>query len=167
MSRSCRTSNADVGSREENSSVARKKGGESESVLSGSAGMAAAALSPGGVFVNKNKKRVVDINHFHVYLAHTHSNVLKATVRQHGIQLIGELAPCSGCSMVKGIRAPRAAAPLDMVHIDTAGPFSESLGGSRYVVMSSTALPASSAHTGHRIRAYRPSSLWCSGLWPT
>ena len=44
--------------------------------------------------------------------------------------------------MVKGIRAPtlhhttsRAAAPLDMVHIDTAGPFPESLGGSRYVVM--------------------------------
>ena len=44
--------------------------------------------------------------------------------------------------MVKGIRAPtphrttyRAAAPLDMVHSDTAGPFPESLGGSRYVVM--------------------------------
>ena len=44
--------------------------------------------------------------------------------------------------MAKGIRAPtphhtpsRAAAPLDMVHIDTAGPFSESLGDSRYVVM--------------------------------
>ena len=44
--------------------------------------------------------------------------------------------------MGKDIRAPtphhtmsRAAAPLDMVHIDTAGPFSESLGGSRYVVM--------------------------------
>ena len=28
-----------------------------------------------------------------------------------------------------------AVAPLDMVHIDTAGPFPESLGGSRYVVM--------------------------------
>ena len=40
------------------------------------------------------------------------------------------------------IRAPtphrttsRAAAPLDLVQIDTAGPFPESLGGSRYVVM--------------------------------
>ena len=31
--------------------------------------------------------------------------------------------------------ASRAAAPLDMVHVDTAGPFPESLGGSRYVVM--------------------------------
>ena len=44
--------------------------------------------------------------------------------------------------MAKGIRAPtphrttsRAAAPLDLVHIDTAGSFPESLGGSRYVVM--------------------------------
>ena len=44
--------------------------------------------------------------------------------------------------MTKGIRAPtphrttsRAEAPLDLVHIDTAGPFPESLGGSRYVVM--------------------------------
>ena len=44
--------------------------------------------------------------------------------------------------MAKRIRAPtphhttsRAAAPLDMVHIDTAGPFPESLGSSRYVVL--------------------------------
>ena len=44
--------------------------------------------------------------------------------------------------MAKGIRAPtphrttsRAAAPLDMVHIDTAGPFPESSRGSRYRVM--------------------------------
>ena len=44
--------------------------------------------------------------------------------------------------MAKGIHAPaphdtpsRAAAPMDMVHIDTAEPFQESLGGSRYVVM--------------------------------
>ena len=90
----------------------------------------------------KIKKRVVDINHYHVSLSHAHSSVLKATAQQHGIQLIGELAPCSGCSMAKGIRAStphrttsRAETPLDLVHIDTAGPFPESLGGSRYVVM--------------------------------
>ena len=88
------------------------------------------------------KKRVVDINHFHVSLAHAHSSVLKATAQQHGIQFVGELAPCAGCSMAKGIRAPtphrptsRAEAPLVLVHIDTAGPFPASLGGSRYVVM--------------------------------
>ena len=90
----------------------------------------------------KNKKRVLDINHFHVSLAHAHSSVLKAIALQHGIQPVGELAPCLGCSMSKGIRAPtphrttsRAAAPLDLVHIDTAGPLPESLGGSQYVVM--------------------------------
>ena len=44
--------------------------------------------------------------------------------------------------MTKGIRAPtphrtssRAATPFDLVHIDIAGPFPESLGGLRYVVM--------------------------------
>ena len=44
--------------------------------------------------------------------------------------------------MAKGIHAPtphyttsRAAVPMDMVHIDTAGPVRGSLGGSRYVVV--------------------------------
>ena len=84
----------------------------------------------------------MDINHLHVSLAHAHSSMLKATAQQHGIQLVGELAPCSGCLMAKGIRAPkphrtssRAEDPLDLVHIDNAGPFPEFLGGSRYVVM--------------------------------
>ena len=43
--------------------------------------------------------------------------------------------------MAKGIRAPtphrtmsRAAAPMNMMHIDIAEPFQESLGGSRYVM---------------------------------
>ena len=103
--------------------------------------MAAALLSPYGVFVNNNEKKVLDINHFHVSLAHAHPSVLKATAQQHGIQHVGELAPCLGCSMAKGIRAPtpyrttsRAAAALNVVHIDTAGPDPESLGGSQYVM---------------------------------
>ena len=109
--------------------------------MSGNDGMVAAVLSYGGVFIKK-KKNVVDIKHFHVSLAHAHSSVLKATARQHDIQLVGELAPCSRCSMAKGIHAStphrttsRAAAPLDMVYINTVGPFLELLGGSRYVVM--------------------------------
>ena len=102
--------------------------------MSDNAGMAAAVLFPGGGSINRNKKQVVDINHYHVSLVHARSSVLKATALQHGIQLVGELAPSSGYSMAKGIRAQtpyhttsRAAAPLDMVHIDTAGPFQESL----------------------------------------
>ena len=79
MRNSCRTSNTGDGVGEKCSSVAWERGGESESILSGNAGMVAAMLSPGGVFVNKSKEKVVDINHFHVSLAHAHSSVLKAT----------------------------------------------------------------------------------------
>ena len=86
---------------------------------------------------------MADINHFHVSLAHAHLSVLKDIALQQGIQLVGELAPCSGCTMAKEIRAPTphhttsfAAAPMDRVPIVTAGPFQESLGGSHYIVMS-------------------------------
>ena len=107
------------------------------------AGIYAAVISPGGVFMDEKKKeKVVDVNHFHSSLAHAHSSAWKTTALHHGIQLMGELAPCSGCSMAKGTRAPtphhttsRAAASMDMVHIDTAGPLQESLGGSRSVDM--------------------------------
>ena len=101
--------------------------------------MAAAVLSPGGIIMDKNHKKVLDINQFHVSLAHAHSSVLKATALQNGIQLVGELAPCSACSMANGIHAPTphhtTLTSMDMVHIDTTGPFQESLGGSRYVII--------------------------------
>ena len=58
VSRSCRISNAGARSGVKVSSVVREQGGESESILRGSAGMAAAVLSPGGVFANDNKKSV-------------------------------------------------------------------------------------------------------------
>ena len=164
-SSSCRRSNAGAEMGEKSYIVAWKKGEESASGSSGNDGMAAAVLSPGGLFLNRNKKRVIDINHFHVSLAHAHSSVLKATAQQHGIQLVGELAPCSGWSMAKGIRAPtphrttsRAEAPLDLVHIDTAGPFPESWEARGTSSRLWTALPALSAHTGHGTRAHRPSS---------
>ena len=56
MSSSCRTSHASAGIGGKRSSVAWGKGEESKSVLSGNDGMAAAVLSPGGLFVNKKKK---------------------------------------------------------------------------------------------------------------
>ena len=100
--------------------------------------LAAAALIPGPL---KHGKKV-DINHLHVSLAHAHASVLKATAKQHGIRLTGELVSCSACSRAKGHLAPtphhatrRATQPLGLVHIDTAGPYPTSLGGSRYVVM--------------------------------
>ena len=167
MSNSCRTSNPVAGISENKSSVAWGTGKESKLTLSGNAGMAAAALSPARVFINKNKKKVIDINHFHVSLAHAHSSVLKATALQHGIQLVGELAPCSGCSMAKGIRAPiphlttsRTAAPMDMLHIDTAGPFQESLEGSRYVVVLVDGASRFQRPYGTRDKSASESSLW-------
>ena len=100
--------------------------------------LAAAALTPGPLKHGKE----VGINHLHVSLAHIHASVLKATAKQHGIRLTGELVSCSACSRAKVHRAPilhhatrRATQPLGLVHIDTAGPYPTSLGGSRYVVM--------------------------------
>ena len=98
----------------------------------------AAVLIPGPLKHGKD----VDINHLHVSLAHAHASVLKAIAKQHGICLTRELVSCSACSRAKGHRAPtphhatrRATQPLGLVHIDTAGPYPTSFGGSRYVVM--------------------------------
>ena len=56
-SSSCRTSNAVAGMGDKSSIVeAWKKGKESASVLSGNVDMAAAVLSPGGLFLAKMKK---------------------------------------------------------------------------------------------------------------
>ena len=100
--------------------------------------LAAVALTPGPL---KDCKEV-DINHLHVPLAHAHASVLKATAKQHGIRLTGELVSCSACSRAKEHRAPtlhnatrRATQPLGPVHIDTAGTYPNYVGGSRYVVM--------------------------------
>ena len=100
--------------------------------------LAAASLTPGPL---KHGKQV-DINHLYVSLAHAHASVMKATAKQHGIRLTRELVSWSACSRAKGHRAltphhatRRATQPLGLVHIDTAGPYPTSLGGSRYAVM--------------------------------
>ena len=100
--------------------------------------LAAAALIPRPLKYGKE----VYINYLHVSLAHAHASVLKATVKQHGIRLTGELVSCSACFRAKGHRAPtphhatrRATHPQGLVRIDTAGPHPTSLGGSRCVVM--------------------------------
>ena len=68
---SCGRGNADVGVGVKSSiDAAWKKGEESASVLSGSDGMAAAVLSPGGLFINENIRI-----HFH-YLPSAESRIL-------------------------------------------------------------------------------------------
>ena len=100
--------------------------------------LAATALIPG----SQKHGKEVDINHLHVSLAHAHASVLKATAKQHGILLTGELFSCSACSRAKGHRAPtphhatrRATQRLGLVHNDTAGPYPTYLGVSRDVVI--------------------------------
>ena len=100
--------------------------------------LAAAALTPGPIKHGKE----VDIDPLHVSLAHVHASMLKATAKQHEIRLTGELVSCPACSRAKGYLAPiphhamrRAMQSLAFVHIDTAGPYPTTLGGSRYVVM--------------------------------
>ena len=105
--------------------------------------LAAAVPSPGDMFVSENKrKKEIDISQFHVSLAHAHVDALKTTGKQHGTRLVGELAPSSVCLAAKGIRAAtprhlkiRARAPMELVFIDTAGPYPQLLGRSRYVAM--------------------------------
>ena len=80
--------------------------------------------------------KAVDVNYLHVTLAHAHSSMLQATARQHGFRLTGEPVSCSANSMAKRNQAPtahhttaRAKRPMELVHIDNAGPFPASLGG--------------------------------------
>lgn len=100
--------------------------------------LAAAALAPG---IIKHGK-VIDINHLHVSLGHAHAEVLRETAKQHGIRLTGELVSCRACSRAKGQRTytphrttGHATRPMDLFQIDTAGPYSVSLGGSQYDIM--------------------------------
>ena len=64
--------------------------------------LAAAALNSGLL----NHGKGVDINDLHVSLTQAHASVLKATAKQHGIRLTGELVTCSTCSRAKGYWAP-------------------------------------------------------------
>ena len=97
--------------------------------------LAAAAMTAGLL----KHDEVIYLNPLHVFLAHVHASVLKATAKQHGVRLTGKLVSCSTCLLGrKGIMHPLhiiATHPLGLVHIDTAGPYPISLGGSRYVVM--------------------------------
>ena len=87
--------------------------------------LAVAAPTPG---LLKHGKEVGN-NYFHISLAHAHTSVPKVVVKQHGFHLTGELILYSAWSRAKGNRAPtpyhatsRATQPLELAHLDTAGP---------------------------------------------
>ena len=83
-----------------------------------------------------------DINHFHCSYGHLHEALLHDTARQLGVKLTGELQPCSGCSMGKGLRkaipstTTTRATKLERVFIDLSGKKSvASIGGSHYCMI--------------------------------
>ena len=85
----------------------------------------------------------VDINVFHCVHGHANEFLLRETAKSLGVELLGKLRPCNGCSMAKGYRKPianstksRATEKLGRVFVDLSGPKStHSLLGKKYVMM--------------------------------
>ena len=106
---------------------------------SGYTPMAIPVLAPG----NAVPPTTTDINDFHCLHGHASSFVLKETAKRLGVELHGELKPCTGCSMAKGYRKPiksrtntRSDKKLGRVFVDLSGPKSvPSLTGKRYVMI--------------------------------
>ena len=91
--------------------------------------------------VGKPTERI-DINHFHVSSGHFNERLLRETTQQHGVTLTGVLQPCGGCLEAKRVRAwvprgttSRAGKPMETMHIDLAGPYEASMGGSVCLIM--------------------------------
>ena len=76
---------------------------------------------------------------------HGHGNelLLRETAKSLGLELVGKLRSCTGCSMAKGYRKPianstklRATKKLGRVFVDLSGPKrTPSLSGARYVIL--------------------------------
>ena len=97
--------------------------------------MANAVLVPG-------EQQRIDINDLHVALAHPHAATLRESARQHGVEVVGELFSCAGCSEAKGRRMPvprpsnsRANKPFERLFVDLSGERPASSGGYHYLMM--------------------------------
>ena len=84
----------------------------------------------------------VDINVFHCVHGHSNELLLRETVKSLGVELLGTLRPCTGCSMANGHRKPigstksRASYKLGRVFVDLSGPKrTPSLLGKRYIML--------------------------------
>ena len=96
-------------------------------------------LAPGSA---DSREAAADINVYHCIHGHANEFILGETARSLGVALIGELRPCTGCSMAKGYRKPianstksRATEKLGRVFVDLSGPKStHSLLGMKYVM---------------------------------
>ena len=85
----------------------------------------------------------VDINVSHCVHGHSNELLLTGTKKSLGVELLGTLRPCTGCSMAKGYRMPipssnksRASEKLGRVLVDPSGPKrTPSLLGKRYIML--------------------------------
>ena len=104
-----------------------------------------AVLAPGRhpFAVRKLTKSMDAINnHFFISSGHINERLLRETAQQHGVTLPGVLQPCSGCLEAIEVRtgvprrtASRAEKPMETVHVDLAGPYDVSVGGSVHLIM--------------------------------
>ena len=100
--------------------------------------VAGATIAPG-----VRPRRTYDINHFHCCYGHMHETLLHDTAKRSGVTLTGELQPCTGCSMGKGLRkaipsttTTRATEKLGRVFVDLSGKKDvASIGGSHYCMI--------------------------------
>ena len=97
-------------------------------------------IAPGSA---DSRDTAVDINVFYYMHAHANKFLLRETAKSLGVELLGRLRPCTGCSMAKGYRKPianstksRATEKLGRVVVDLSGPKStHSLLGKNYVCL--------------------------------
>ena len=97
-------------------------------------------LSPGCA---ASAETAVDINVFHCVHGHSNKLLLRETAKSLGVELLGTLRRCTGCSMAKGYRKPihsstksRASEKLGRVFGDVSGPKRTlSLLGKRYIML--------------------------------
>ena len=75
-------------------------------------------------------------------LAHPRAETLRETARQHGVEVVGELALCAGCSEAKGRRMPvprsansRSTKRFKGLFVDLSGKHPASCGGHYYLMM--------------------------------
>ena len=102
--------------------------------------LACPVIAPGSANLHDT---TVDINVFHCVHGHANEFLLRETAKSLGIELLGRLRPCTGCSMAKEYRKPianstksRATKKLGRVFVDLSGPKSiPSLLGKKYVMM--------------------------------
>ena len=88
------------------------------------------------------KQQRIDINDLHVALALPHAETLRETARQHGVEVVGELVTCAGCSEAKGRRMPvprstnsRSTKPFERLFAGLSGKHPASSDGHHHLMM--------------------------------